>query len=244
MVNQPAMRVRVLFFGMLKECVGRPWEESDFPAGASVGSVFESYAARHPRLREMEGAILMARNQEFAKASATLEEGDEVAFLPPVSGGCEDAPLELVEDGNYYALVRSPIDPRAVAARILTGADGAAVTFEGTARNNTRGRPTLCLDYEGYEAMALKMMARIGREIVAAHKVSHIAMVHRLGRILIGEASVVIIATAPHRRAAFEAALEGIDRLKKVVPIWKKEHFADGEVWAEGEWDHNVYAAD
>ncbi len=110
-------------------------------------------------------------------------------------------------------------------------------------RNQTNGRPVLCLDYECYRPMALAMMAKIGHEIAAAHQVTRVAMVHRLGRLLIGETSVAVIATAPHRRAAFEAALEGIDRLKKTVPIWKKEHFRDGEVWVEGEWDRNVPVA-
>jgi molybdopterin synthase catalytic subunit len=129
-----------------------------------------------------------------------------------------------------------------VVARILTGADGAVVTFEGVVRNNTKGRPTLYLDYECYEAMALKTMAQIGCEIASSHAVTRVAMVHRLGRMLIGEASVAVIVTAPHRKAAFEAALEGINRLKKLVPIWKKEHFVDGAVWVEGEWDRNAPA--
>jgi molybdopterin synthase catalytic subunit len=127
--------------------------------------------------------------------------------------------------------------------RLLDGAEGAVVTFEGTVRNNTNGRRTRCLDYECYEPMALKMMTRIGLEIAAAHPIGRIAMVHRLGRLLVGETSVAVIVTAPHRRPAFDAALEGINRLKKMVPIWKKEHFVDGEVWVEGEWDANVPVA-
>ena len=145
--------------------------------------------------------------------------------------------------GHYFAITRRPIDTRRVIAGLLTGAEGAVVTFEGTARNNTKGRATLCLDYEGYEAMALKLMSKIGLEIAAKYEVGRMAMVHRLGRMLIGETSVAVIVTAPHRRPAFEAALEGIDRLKKTVPIWKKEHFVDGEVWVEGEWDRNVPVA-
>jgi molybdopterin synthase catalytic subunit len=194
----------------------------------------------------MARSIVVARNQEFAELSTKIAEGDEVAFLPPVSGGavqCPPGPLEISEDGHYFALTRHPIDTREIIARILTGAEGAVVTFEGTVRNHTQGRPALCLDYECYEPMALRMMAKIGREIAGAHQVSRVAMVHRLGRLLIGETSVAVIATAPHRRAAFEAALEGINRLKKAVPIWKKEHFVDGEVWAEGEWDQNVPVA-
>ena len=130
-----------------------------------------------------------------------------------------------------------------LATRLLTGAEGAVVTFEGTVRNHTGGRATLCLDYECYEAMALKMMAQIGLALAAGREIERIAMVHRLGRMLIGEASVAILVTAAHRRPAFEAALEAIDQLKKRVPIWKKEHFLDGEVWVEGEWDQNVPVA-
>jgi len=235
------MRARVLFFGMLKEMVGRSAEEIDLPEGADLGSVFERYASRQPRLREMAPSIVAARNQEFADLATPLQDGDEVAFLPPVSGGTDgDCLLELVSGPHYFAITRNAIDTRAVIDRLLTGSEGAVVTFEGTVRNNTKGRPTLYLDYEGYESMALKTMAKIGCEVAGAHAVGRIAMVHRLGRMLIGETSVAVIVAAPHRRPAFEAALEGIDRLKKVVPIWKKEHFADGEVWVEGEWDRDV----
>jgi molybdopterin synthase catalytic subunit len=227
---------------MLRDLVGRPSEETEFPAGASLKTVFEAYAARYPRVRELAPSIVVARNQEFAALSTCVEEGDEVAFLPPVSGGAAGA-VEICENGNFFALTRHAIDTHAVITRIQTGGDGAVVTFEGVVRNNTKGRPTLCLDYECYESMALKMLARIGGEIAAAHEVTHIAMVHRLGRMLVGETSVVVIVTAPHRRAAFDAALEGINRLKKVVPIWKKEHFVDGEVWVEGEWDRDVPVA-
>jgi molybdopterin synthase catalytic subunit len=236
------MRVRVLFFGMLKDLVGTPAEDSEFPEGASLRSVFDSYAGRHPRLLDLAPSIVVARNQEFANLSTPLSDGDEVAFLPPVSGGASGA-VEIHKDGHYFALTRSSIDTHSVIARVMTGSEGAVVTFEGTVRNNTKGRPTLCLDYECYESMALKLMAQIGQEIVAAHAVQRVAIVHRLGRMLVGETSVAVIVTAPHRRPAFDAALEGINRLKKLVPIWKKEHFVDGEVWVEGEWDANVPVA-
>jgi molybdopterin synthase catalytic subunit len=234
------MRVRVLFFGMLRDIVGMSRDEAEFPEGADLRAVFAGYAARFPRLGELAGSVVMARNQEFADPAAKLADGDEVALLPPVSGGCHTSAPEITEAGHYFALVRHPIDTPAVIARLLTGAEGAVVTFEGTARNNTKGRPTKYLDYECYESMALKTMARIGREIAAGYRVERVAMVHRLGRLLIGETSVAVIVTAPHRRAAFEAAMEGIDRLKKMVPIWKKEQFLDGEVWVEGEWDDRI----
>ena len=122
----------------------------------------------------------------------------------------------------------------------MQGIDGAVVTFHGVVRNNTKGRSTLRLEYECYEEMAIRMMAQIGREIAAQFPISRIAIAHRLGTMEIGEASVLVVATSPHRRPAFDAALEGINRLKKTVPIWKKEFFADGEVWVEGEWDDNA----
>jgi molybdopterin synthase catalytic subunit len=190
-------------------------------------------------LRELAPSIVVAHNQEFAQLSASITDGDEVAFLPPVSGGAE-VDAELRPDGHYFALTRHAIDTHAVIAKLLTGAEGAVVTFEGTVRNHTKGRATRCLDYECYESMALKTMLKIGLEIAAQYEIGRIAMVHRLGRLLIGETSVAIVVTAPHRGPAFEAAREAIDRLKKMVPIWKKEYFVDGEVWVEGEWGGNV----
>lgn len=236
------MRVRVLFFGMLRELVERPSDEADFPDGSNLHAVFERYADRYPRLRELASSIVVAQNQEFAPLSQSIAEGDEIAFLPPVSGGT-GGDAEVLEGGHYFALTRHAIDTRSVIARLQTGAEGAVVTFEGTVRNHTRGRATRCLDYEGYEPMALKMMLNIGLELAGQHQIERIAMVHRLGRMLIGETSVAIVVTSAHRRPAFEAALEAINRLKKVVPIWKKEHFVDGEVWVEGEWDRNVPVA-
>jgi molybdopterin synthase catalytic subunit len=237
------MRARILFFGMLREIAGASSEEAEFPAGADLNAVFRTYAARFPRFQELASSIVVARNQEFADPATMIADGDEIAFLPPVSGGIARDPLQIRGERTYCALTRHAIDTRAVITRILTGAEGAVVTFEGTVRNNTKGRPTLYLDYECYESMALKMMDQIAREIVSAHEIVQVAMVHRLGRMLIGETSVAIVVTAPHRRAAFDAALEGINRLKKLVPIWKKEHFADGEVWVEGEWGDHVPVA-
>jgi MoaE-MoaD fusion protein len=158
--------------------------------------------------------------------------------LPPVSGG---SPLEVADpEGHFFALTRAPIDPRAAEMRILQGIDGAIVTFQGVVRNNTRGRATLRLEYECYEQMAIRKMAEIGREIAGQFAISRIAMIHRLGMMEIGEASVVVLAAAPHRKPAFDAALDGINRLKRLVPIWKKEFFEDGEVWVEGEWDDHA----
>jgi molybdopterin synthase catalytic subunit len=233
------MEIRVLFFGLLKDVCGRAEDRLNAPDGSNAGFVFDHYAALHPKLREMAQSIVMARNQEFTTRAEPLADGDEVALLPPVSGG--SAASEIVDpEGHYFALTRDPIDLRSLETRLLQGLDGASVTFQGVVRNNTRGRATLRLDYECYEGMAIRKMAEIGRAIAGEFAVSRIAMVHRLGTMEIGEASVVVIATAPHRRPAFDAALEGINRLKRLVPVWKKEYFADGEVWVEGEWDRNA----
>ena len=236
------MEIRVLFFGLLKDLCGRTEDLFHAPAGSDAGFVFDHYAAVYPKLGEMAGSIVIARNREFTIRTQKLEDGDELALLPPVSGGAPDGPVHEIADpvGHYFALTRDPIDLRALETRLLQGLDGASVTFQGVVRNNTRGRSTLRLDYECYEGMAIRKMAEIGRAIAGEFAVSRIALVHRLGTMEIGEASVVVIATAPHRRPAFDAALEGINRLKRLVPIWKKEYFADGEVWVEGEWDPNA----
>ena len=239
------VRIRVLFFGALRDVAGRREDSLEVPAGAHLDTVYEHYANRFPRLREMAASVVLALNQEFSAPSAPLAEGDEVAFLPPVSGGSGGYTHEISDPatGNFFALTRDPIDGAALARRLLRGEDGAFVNFEGVARNNTKGRPTRYLEYECYEPMAVKMMAQIGAEIASGLPIGRIAMVHRLGRIEIGETSVAVVVTAPHRKPAFEAALEGINRLKRLVPVWKKEHFADGEVWVDGEWDEAVVKA-
>ncbi len=228
------MRVKVLFFGVLREIVGVKEEALELPGGSRLGEVFDHYAARHPRLREMASSIVMARNQTFSSVDTPVMEGDELALLPPVSGG-SDSP-----DQVCCALTREPIDAHALSTRLVQPLDGAVVAFEGVVRNNSRGRSTQFLEYECYEPVALAQMAAIGRELVADFAITRAGMIHRLGRLEIGETSVAIVTVAPHRRPAFEAALEGINRLKRRVPIWKKEYFVDGEVWVEGEWDANV----
>ncbi|HKD08222.1 MAG TPA: molybdenum cofactor biosynthesis protein MoaE [Bryobacteraceae bacterium] len=230
------MRVRVLFFGLLKDLCGKSEDRLDLAEGATARAVFDHYARQFPALANMAGSIVLARNQEFADSTQVLAEGDEIALLPPVSGGSRVS--EITDpDGSFYSITRETIDTRAIEARLLQGIDGAIVTFHGVVRNNTRGRATLRLEYECYEGMAIRIMAQIGRDITGRLAISRIAMAHRLGTMEIGEASVVVVAVAPHRRPAFDAALEGINRLKSTVPIWKKEFFEDGEVWVEGEWD-------
>ncbi len=227
------MRVKVLFFGILKDLVGKAEDSVDLPPGTTVETLFSRYSQRYETLGGKRPSILFARNREFAAADTVLNENDEVAFLPPVSGG----------DGHIFEIVREKIDSRALVEKLQRPEDGAVVVFEGVVRNNTKGRATTHLEYECYESMAREQMARIGKEIAKQFAIGRIGMIHRLGRLEIGEASVVVVATAPHRKPAFDAALEGINRLKREVPIWKKEFFADGAVWVDGEWDERLLSA-
>jgi MoaE-MoaD fusion protein len=227
---------------MLRDITGRSEEAIEVDPGTRLESIFERYAGEFPRLKALSSSIVLASNQQFCDRSEIVRENDEIAFLPPVSGGTGRYTQQIFDagPGHFFALTREPIDTAGIAKQLLQGVDGATVNFEGVVRNNTKGRPTEYLDYECYEPMAIKTLAEIGRELVASHAISRIAMVHRLGRMQVGETSVAVIVTAPHRKPAFEAALEGINRLKRTVPIWKKEHFTDGEIWVEGEWDESV----
>lgn len=144
-------------------------------------------------------------------------------------------------DGTgFYAVTDNPIDSRALVQKLQADDDGAVIVFEGVVRNHTGDRKTLFLDYEGYAPLAVKTMQQIGRELREKHDIHKVGIIHRVGRLELQEASVSIVVTSAHRQAAYDASLEAINRLKKVAPIWKKEHFEDGEVWVEGSWDDGV----
>lgn len=244
------MVVKVLFFGVLKDLTGLSEEMVEIAPATTLGGLLDRYAERFETLKAARPSILLARNREFSNPDTPLTDQDEIAFLPPVSGGSTPSDMmgekagfvSFVEDesGSLFALTRQPIESQAWGRALQRGEDGAVIVFEGIVRNNTKGRPTRYLEYECYEPMALDGLARIGREIAAERAIGRIALIHRLGRLEIGEASVAVIVTAAHRKPAFEAALEGIDRLKREVPIWKKEFFEDGAVWVEGEWDDTL----
>jgi MoaE-MoaD fusion protein len=230
------MKIGVLFFGVLKDLVGRSGETVDLPEGARVREVLFYYAREAPRFEAMVPSLAISVNQEYSGADRALCDGDEVGLLPPVSGGSAESDAEnRSEVRGEVKMVRERIDTQAVVGRLKQPADGAAVIFEGVVRDNTRGRRTLYLDYEAYEAMALKQMDSLAVEARLRFAVRGVSIVHRLGRLEIGETSVLIVVAAAHRGAAFEACRWIIDTLKKTVPIWKKEYFADGAVWADGE---------
>src|ERR1035438_7450530 len=230
------MRVRVLFFGMLKDIVGKSADMIDLPDGASVRDALALYESQIPRLRELLPSFAVAVNQQYAGPDTKLEPDDELAMLPPVSGGAPEAAGETPAGrGRYAWIVREVIDTERTLASLKRGEDGAALVFEGVVRNQTRGRKTLYLDYEAYEKMALEQMEALAIQAVQQFQIRDVAIVHRLGRIEIGETSVLIAVASAHRAAAFDACRWLIDTLKRTVPIWKKEHFEDGAVWADGE---------
>jgi MoaE-MoaD fusion protein len=228
------MRVRVLFFGQLKEITGVTQEDAELSEGARVEDLFERYGRRFPRLAEFRPSIAASVNQEYSGWRAPLASGDEVAFLPPVSGGQRGREQTVIE-GDVIQLVREPIRPQELLEALKAPEDGALVVFDGFVRDNFKGGKTLYLEYEAYEPMAYAKMREIGAEIRDKFAIHRVAIVHRLGRLEIGESSVWIAVSAAHRGAAFDACRYAIDTLKRAVPIWKKEYFAGGAVWADGE---------
>jgi len=213
----------------------------ELPDGATVAVLLERLRGtlRAGAAAEVLGSIAVSVNAEYAQATHILHDGDEVGLLPPVSGGAtrtEDALDESRNDANVVvALTRDRIDAAQIVAAAKGGEDGAVVVFDGIVRNHTRGRRTLHLDYEAYEEMALRQMRELGLKARERFGVRQVTMLHRLGRLEIGETSVLIVVASAHRSAAFEACRWLIDTLKQTVPIWKKETFLDGSVWAPGD---------
>jgi molybdopterin synthase catalytic subunit len=218
--------VRLLFFGILKDLAKKPDDTLELPEGARVAELLLHYEQQNSRLKEAFSSLAVAVNGRYASAETELKNDDEVALLPPVSGGVVSSCVQIVRD---------TIDTSAWLEKIKRGDDGAAVVFEGVVRNQTRGRKTLYLLYESYETMALSQMEELAAQALKQFQIRDVALVHRLGRLEIGETSVLIVVASAHRAAAFDACRWLIDTLKKTVPIWKKEFFADGAVWADGE---------
>ena len=250
------INVRVLFFGAARDLVGLEELDLSLTSPTSAAAAKEQILTSHPDLRRFGNSLLFAVNQEYAQPDRLIHDGDELAVFPPVSGGSESATEiqrqrgEPPEDKNaetadvssasssardFFELTTDPIDVGAVARRMVLPECGATVTLDGYAREWTSGRRTLYLVYEAYEPMALREMKRLGEQAHQRFDIAHIGIVHRTGRLEIGQTSVVISVSAPHRRAAFEACEWAIRELKRTVPIWKKEVFTDGEVWVEDE---------
>jgi molybdopterin synthase catalytic subunit len=226
------MKVRVLPFGVLKDWLGAGSVTVEVREGTTVAELLAKLGDEHGG-RQLKG-IAVSVNAEYALAGQVLLADDEVGLLPPVSGGSDE---HCVGGGSRPAtwLTREPIDGARLSEEAKHGEDGAVVVFDGIVRNNTRGRKTLYLDYEAYEEMAEKQMRELAVEAREKFGVRHVTIVHRLGRLMVGETSVLIVVASAHRGQAYEASRWLIDTLKKKVPIWKKETFVDGAVWTDGE---------
>jgi molybdopterin synthase catalytic subunit len=231
------MQVRVLPFGVLKETLGPDPFAVDLPGGATVSDLLARLGVQAPTVETL--GIAVSINAEYAERQRVLEEDDEVGLLPPVSGGSSARATgtsgERIGLPAYIRLTREVIDAESLVAAAKRGEDGAVVVFDGIVRNHSRGRQTLYLDYEAYEEMATKQMNDLAGEAFSRFGVRHVTIVHRLGRLRVGETSVLIVVASAHRAQAYEASRWLIDTLKKTVPIWKKETFVDGAVWADGE---------
>jgi molybdopterin synthase catalytic subunit len=253
------MTVKVLFFGAARDAVGQGEVDLTLEGHPTAANAFAQVLETFPDLRRFGRSLLFAVNLEYAPADLEVRDGDELAVFPPVSGGASKD-TESQRHGNantgtagvspastlkttktdeathdFFELTTEPIDVGAVARRVVLPECGATVTLDGYAREWTKGRQTLYLIYEAYAPMAQRELERLGSEAHERFEIAHIGIVHRTGRLEIGETSVVIAVSAPHRRAAFEACEWAIRELKRTVPIWKKEIFKDGEVWVEGE---------
>jgi molybdopterin synthase catalytic subunit len=207
------VRVSVRLFAGLRERVGTGERELELAPGARVRDVWAAL-----ELGDEPPGLLYAVNKDYAEADRVLAENDEVALIPPVSGGS-------------FRLTDGPIDVVAVAAEVADDGAGAIATFQGTVRAQSRGRSVIALEYDAYSGMAEKVMAEIADDVQRRYELCHVAVTHRIGRVEIGEASVAIAVSAPHRQDAIAACREVIDALKERVPLWKKELYEGGEEW-------------
>ena len=215
------MRVTVRLFAGYRERAGRSELPLDLLDDATVGGVAEEMLRRYPGLARDADALVLAVNDEYRDHLYTLNDGDEVALIPPVSGG------SMVE------ITESPLNPESVTARVRKSSSGAVVTFLGTTRDTTEDRRVLHLEYEAYRPMADKKIVEIVEELRRRWGVEDAAIAHRIGRLDIGEISLVVAVASPHRKEAFAACQRAVDLIKRTVPIWKKEFFEGGEVWVE-----------
>jgi molybdopterin converting factor subunit 1 len=242
------VRVRVRLFAVQRELAGAREVPLELDAGATVESAWDALVARYPVLAPGRQSVRFARNGEYVDATEPLAEGDEVACIPPVSGGAKTRAQTSTAGARILELRNEPLGRTILADladRLATPGDGAVVGFIGRTRDTPgtpapgqekeaarhAGRDVESLDYEAHESMALAVLAQIADEIADRFGVTRIAIVHRTGAVPLGEASIAIVACAPHRGAAFDAARYGIDETKARAPIWKAERFADGHVW-------------
>jgi len=241
------MKIRVVAFATAADALGAPEVELEVPAGTRVAALRKHLEEEHPDLAPLWPRIAIAVGGEIASPETALGEGLEVALLPPVSGGrpeVADRPATgsspraggPAEPRGRAALTDGAIDVERVTATVAGPTRGAVLVFLGTVRDSHQGRRVERLTYSAYRPMAEERLGRIVADLEAASEDLRAAIVHRLGEVPVGEASVVIACASPHRAAAYEASRTALERLKREVPIWKREHYADGDAaWREEE---------
>lgn len=221
------IRVSVMYLGGSRGESGCSNEHLNLPEGATVQDVQNAVINKHEKLRARISSVRWALNHEFADLCARVEDGDEVALLPPVAGGSPAG----APDETRFSIQDVPIDCAQVVGRVSEPRMGAVVTFVGTVRNFSRNRAVRALIYEAYEPMASRQLVRIGERVELDHGGIRVAVSHRTGHLKVGEQSVVIAVASPHREAAFLACRDTLEALKKDLPIWKREIYVDGEDW-------------
>lgn len=235
-MTSPTITIHIRYFAMMRELIGKSDEMMTLQTPATARDAFAQLAAATPRIAGLEKSIMLMVNEEYARADHVLQDGDDLAFIPPVSGGSdEEGGVTLM---RLFRVTDQVIDPRQVETAVAGPDAGAVVTFSGNVRDNARGRDVQALDYEAYVPAAEKMLAHIGVEILDRWPSVRTAITHRTGLLHAGETSVVIACASAHRAQAFEAAAYAIDRIKEIVPIWKKEHYSDGSTWIGSEADY------
>jgi molybdopterin synthase catalytic subunit len=223
------MQITVRYFASIREVIGLRSEVRDVPESMTAGALLDQIVREHPEIEGLRRASRIMLNQDYAEPDQLLSDGDELALIPPVSGG-----------SDAFRVTDQPIDMQALAALVSSQASGAVTTFAGQVRDNARGRGVLVLEYEAYESAAEKALAKIGADIRERWDIEGIAITHRVGRLEIGEISVGIAVASAHRAEAFDACRHAIEQIKRVVPIWKKEFYAGGETWIGSEAEYQA----
>ena len=226
------MKITLRYFALWREQLGREEETREVAPGTTVGALIGEVVAEQPRLVAMRHSTMFMVTKEYAALGQSLADGDEVAVIPPVSGGSQDTTSRL------FKVVETPLDLNEVIRAVEDPTAGATVSFIGTVRDHSLGKEVVALDYAAYPAAAEKMMARVADEIAERWGLRRVAIIHRVGHLTVGEASVVIAVSSPHRHEAFAACEYVIKRLKEIVPVWKKEAYTDGATWIGSEADY------
>jgi molybdopterin synthase catalytic subunit len=223
------VKVNVRLFAGLHDLVGQRLVSLELSEGATIADLRDRLSSQYPAVTPFLSTLVCAVDEEYVSSERSLRDGDEVALIPPVSGGAGTKPAT-----GRFEVTSEPLDPQALVDSVRKDESGAVALFYGVVRDNNRGRRVLHLEYDAYPSMAEKKLRQIAEEVRSRWQITEVAMQHRIGRLEVGETSLLVAVSAPHRRDAFEACHYAVDRIKQIVPIWKKEVFEGGEVWVEG----------